>query len=179
MERKRQEVRGKMWWILLRKLRWVYTRSIPRRQSPSIFARCFNFNKKGIGKGEKPPVDNMRTSPERKEKKKRHGNSVTTTGFESSRKDPRMRVCVCFVKENTASPHARTSWKGRSKQDWNFACQEEYASPVLVKVTQHEAARRKLSAKFVRSHIRPPSIASLLMIKHPGNRQSHEQLREL
>ena len=94
-----------MWWILLRKLRWVYTRSIPRRQSPSIFARCFNFNKKGIGKGEEPPVDNMRTSPERKEKKKRHGNSVTTTGFESSRKDtPAASLCVlCKGKHSLAT----------------------------------------------------------------------------
>ena len=110
----------------------------------------------------------MSPSPERKDNKKRHGTAVTTTGFESSRVElTDTSLCVLCKGEHTLATCKKSS-KGRSKQDWNFACQEEYASPVLVKVTQHEDARWKLSAKFVRSHIRPPSITSHLMIKHPG-----------
>ena len=43
--------------------------------------------RKELEKERNPPVDRMRRGPESKEKK-RHGTSLTTTGFESSRKDP-------------------------------------------------------------------------------------------
>ena len=82
----------------------------------------------------------MSPSPERKDKRKRHGTSVTTTGFESSRKGPPETSLCILCKGNTVSAHARTSWNRRSKKDWNFACQEEYVTPVLDMVTWHEAA---------------------------------------
>ena len=59
-------------------------------------------------------------------------------------------------------PPARTSWKGRSKKDYNVACQEEYASPALIKVTQLDNASGKPSARCVRGHMQLPSIASQL-----------------
>ena len=60
--------------------------------------------RKELEKERKPPVDKMRQSPEGKDKKKRHGTSLTTTGFESPCKDPPdASLCVlCTGKHSLA-----------------------------------------------------------------------------
>ena len=64
-------------------------------QEPSLNANhpvflhdALTSTRKELEKERNPALDKMRRSPESKDKKRRHGTSLTTTGFESSRNDP-------------------------------------------------------------------------------------------
>lgn len=129
--------------------------------NPVFSHDALTSTRKELEKGRIPPIERMRRSYNRRDKKRRHDTTLSISGNEMPCKSP-MDTSLCLLCEGQHMLVICKNVLGKSVRERQELCMSKgicFSCLSQLKVTWHDTASRGPSARCVRSHTQLSSIA--------------------